>query len=50
MKGKDLAIIILSIIAVIELIVIVFLIPVKTVEEVKDTNVNPQWENIKIND
>ena len=45
MKGKDIAIIILSIIAFIELIIIICLLPVKAVEEVKDTS--PQWENIK---
>jgi len=45
MKGKDIAIIILSIIAFIELIIIIFLLPVKTIEEVKDTS--PQWENIQ---
>lgn len=47
MNGKDLAIIILSIIAIIELIIIVFLIPVKTVEDIKETP-SPQWENIQI--
>lgn len=47
MKGKDIAIIILSIIAFIELIIIIFLLPIKTVEEVKNNNANPQWENIR---
>lgn len=47
MKGKDIAIIILSIIAFIELLVIIFLLPVKTIEEVKEsTNTNSQWQNI----
>jgi len=45
MKGKDIAIIILSIIAFIELIIIICLLPIKTVEEVKNTS--PQWENIQ---
>lgn len=45
MKGKDIALIIVSIIAIIELIIILFLIPFKSIEEVKDTS--PQWENIR---
>lgn len=47
MKGKDIAIIILSIIAFIELIIIICLLPIKTVEEIKNNNINPQWENIQ---
>ena len=46
MKGKDIAILILSILAIIEFIIIIFLLPVKTVEDVKENNTNPQWENI----
>jgi hypothetical protein len=46
MKGKDIALIIVSIIAFIELILIVFLLPIKTIEESKENNVNPQWENL----
>lgn len=46
MKGKDIALIVISIIAFIELLVIIFLLPVKTIEEVKDNNTNQQWTNI----
>ena len=46
MKGKDIALIIVSIIAFVELIIITSLLPIKTIEEVKDSNVNSQWENI----
>lgn len=44
MKGKDIALIIISIIAFIELIIIIFLLPMKAVEETKNTE--PQWQNI----
>lgn len=47
MKGKDIALIILSIVAFIELIIILILLPVKAIEEVKDnSNANQQWQNI----
>ena len=45
MKGKDIALIIVSIIAFIELLIIIFLIPIKTIEDTKPT-VNSQWQNI----
>jgi type IV secretory pathway component VirB8 len=48
MKGKDIAIIILSIIAFIELLVIIFLMPIKTIEDTKPV-VNSQWQNITTN-
>ncbi len=44
MKGKDIALIIVSIIAFIELIIIMFLLPIKTIEETKNTE--PGWTNI----
>lgn len=46
MDSKDIIIMMVSIIALIELIIIVLLLPVKTIEEVKDNNVNQQWQNI----
>ena len=48
MKSKDIALIIVSIIAFIELIVILFLIPVKSVEDAPEDN--SQWKNITIDD
>ncbi len=48
MKGKDIAIIILSIVVVIQFIVILFLLPLKAIEEVNDeVNVNSQWSNLQ---
>lgn len=46
MKGKDIAIIVLSIIVAIQFIVILFLIPIKSIEDIKNSNTNQQWENI----
>lgn len=46
MKGKDIALIIVSIIAFIELITIALLLPIRTIEEVKDNNASQQWQNI----
>lgn len=48
MKGKDIALIIVSIIAFIELIIIVFLLPIKTTEDTKNNNVNTQWSNLQV--
>lgn len=46
MKGKDIALIVVSIVAFMELITIALLLPIRTIEEVKDNNVNQQWQNI----
>jgi len=47
MKGKDIAIIILSIVVVIQFIVIMLLIPFKVIEESnKDIKTSQQWDNI----
>lgn len=45
MKGKDIALLIISIIAFIELIIIIFLLPMKAIEETKNTE--PQWTNLQ---
>lgn len=46
MKGKDVALIIVSIIAFIELIIIMFLMPVKTIDETSNNNSSQEWKNI----
>jgi len=46
MRGKDIALIIVSIVAFIELITIALLLPIRSIEEVKENNVNQQWQNI----
>jgi hypothetical protein len=45
MRGKDIVLIIISIIAFIELIIILLFLPVKVVEDVKEQPKN-EWSNI----
>lgn len=47
MEGKDIAIIVLSIVCFVELLLLVFLFPIKTIEEIEESNANPQWENVR---
>ena len=44
MEGKDIAIIVLSIVCFVELLLLVFLFPIKTIEEIEESKLEDDYD------